>query len=117
MNDILNHARDVLEAAGIKVTETRELPTGLGHQLRCAGGQIAVVYNSGAVVAQGKETARVKALFAATLKTPRPSRPAARPSASALPVRADATPEPAELEARVPANWSTEPWDGLTPPF
>lgn len=112
MDETLNHARAVLETAGIEVTETRELPNGLGHQLRCTGGQIVVAYRSGTVVAQGKDTARVKALFAAAPAAQRPTTAAARPKPPAPPAAATASFTP-----RFPPGWTTEPWDGVSVPW
>lgn len=112
MNEILNHARDVLETAGIEITETRELPNGLGHQLRCAGGQIVVAYMSGTVVAQGKDAARMRALFAGAPATPKRV-VSSRPIAPAVPASVPTEP----FRPRFPPGWTTGPWDGVSVPW
>lgn len=116
LNPVLDHARDVLERAGIDILETRELPTGLGHQLRCAGGQIVVVYRTGKVVPQGREAARIATLFAAAPPAPKVARPVAAPRPPP-PGPAPAATMPAPTGPRLPPGWTTEPWDGISVPF
>jgi predicted nucleotide-binding protein len=123
---IIDHARDVLTLGGYSINETRALPTGLGCQLRCEGGVIVTVYNTGKIVPQGKDAAAVKALFAAA--------PMPKPAAVSRPPVAAATDKPTsrvtpqhpgssggepgeEFVPRYPPGWSDEPWDGVTVPF
>ena len=54
--------KEALEASGIRVDKVHALPTALGRQLRCAEGRVVVVYNSGAVVAQGKDAEQPRAI-------------------------------------------------------
>ena len=119
MTDQTAHIRDALEAAGIEVNETRPLPTGLGRQLRGAGGQVVVCYDTGKVVVQGKDAERVKAILAAAPATPRPAKVAApAPPQSAA---TETTPQPdqtfGEVKPRLPPGWTTEPWDGVSLPW
>ena len=101
------------------MTETGELPTGLGDQLRCVGGQIVVMYYFGTIVPQGKEVERVKALFAA-LPPPKPVK-AKKPATPDLgtPVGAFAVPlEKAGMgNSAPPGGWTTEPWDRVSLPW
>ena len=117
MTDHLTRVRDALEAAGIEVNETRPLPTDLGQQLRCAGGQVVVCYNTGKLVIQGKDAERVKAILAGLPAVPKPA-PVDKPvpgtaAVSAVPV--PATPSP--VQSRLPPRWTTEPWDGSSVPW
>lgn len=114
MSDHIDRVRDALESAGIEVNEVRALPTGLGRQLRCAGGRVVVVYDSGAVVAQGKDTGVVKGILDG-LKRPAKAR---TPNA----VRAAPGLQPDMVESIVPAPapdarqlWTDLPWDGSMP--
>jgi predicted nucleotide-binding protein len=59
----MGHIDDIrkdLEAAGIRVTTCKRLTNDLGHQVRCRGGEVINVYDSGKVSAQGKNQAAVK---------------------------------------------------------
>ncbi len=59
----MSHIDDIrkdLEAAGIRVTTCKRLTNDLGHQVRCRGGEVINVYDSGKVSAQGKNQAAVK---------------------------------------------------------
>ncbi len=117
MTDHLSRCRDALEAAGIEVNEVRPLPTGLGQQLRCAGGLVVVVYNSGAVVAQGRDVARVKSILAAIPAMPKPAK-ASKPASVAAAVSGVPAPEAlGPVQSRLPPGWTTEKWDGVTPPW
>ena len=115
MTSVVEHARDILEGAGYRVVEVRALPTGYGSQLRCETGEIAVAYSSGKIVPQGKNAAVVKALFDAA---PPPAKPAqtAKQKTTASAAGADADVD-REEKPRLPPNWTTAPWDGVTPPF
>ena len=117
MTDHLSRCRDALEAAGIEVNEVRALPTGLGHQLRCAGGRVVVVYNSGAVVAQGKDAAAVKSILAGVLVAPKQAK-ASKPAPVTAAVSAIPAPEASgPAQSRLPPGWSTEPWNGMSVPW
>ena len=124
MNPVVDHARDALEAAGLEVQEVRELPTGHGWQVRCAGGEVVCAYKTGALVAQGKNVAMVKALLDKAGAAPRSAAarsvkaaPAAEASAVAVPAAASAGDAAGEFKPRLPPGWSDEPWDGVTPPW
>ena len=59
----MSHIDDIrkdLEAAGIRVMTCERLTNDLGHQVRCRGGEVINVYDSGKVSAQGKNQAAVK---------------------------------------------------------
>jgi predicted nucleotide-binding protein len=59
----MGHIDDIrrdLEAAGIRVMTCERLTNDLGHQVRCRGGEVINVYDSGKVSAQGKNQAAVK---------------------------------------------------------
>ncbi len=125
MNPIVDHARDALEVAGLEVQEVRELPTGHGWQLRCAGGEMVCAYKTGKLVAQGKNTAMVKALLdkagaapkqATTAKAVKVA-PAAKASSVEVPAAAGGDGAADEFKPRLPVGWSDEPWDGVTPPW
>ena len=119
MTDHTARVRDALETAGIEVNEVRALPTGLGQQLRCAGGQVVVCYNTGKVVVQGKDAERVKAILAAVPATPKPAKIGA-PASPRL-AAPEIAPQPAqtvgEVKPRLPPGWTTEPWDGVSLPW
>lgn len=118
MDDIVQHACDVLEAAGLQVAEVRALPTGLGWQVRCVGGEMACAYKTGKIVAQGRNALVVKALFDTAPPAPKPAR-VARPARPAAPEPAPAAPGgvTAGVTSRFPPGWTTEPWDGESVPF
>ena len=122
MNPIVDNARDALEAAGLDVQEVRELPTGHGWQVRCAGGEMVCAYKTSK---QGKNAAMVKALLDKAGAAPKPAA-AMKPVkvASAVEVSAVEVPGAAsggdaagEFKPRLPPGWTTEPWDGVTPPW
>lgn len=58
----LDGARDVLLLAGYEIAEVRPIPH--GQQIRCVGGQLLSVYAKGSFLAQGRDAAALKALFA-----------------------------------------------------
>ncbi|MDK9723147.1 MAG: nucleotide-binding protein [Rhodospirillales bacterium] len=62
---------DLLQANGFSVTQEGRLPNDAGWQLRCAGGEIVAIYDTGKVVAQGKNQDQIKALFGQTLPAPK----------------------------------------------
>ena len=125
MNPIVDHARDTLEAAGLEVQEVRELPTGHGWQVRCAGGEMVCAYRTGKLVAQGKNAVMVKALLDKAGAAPK-TVAAVKPGKAAAAVEAPAVEVPSaagggdaagEFKPRLPPGWTTEPWDGVTPPW
>jgi predicted nucleotide-binding protein len=60
MGQVEDVRRD-LESAGFKVTVCERLDNEQGHQVRCRGGEVVNVYDSGKVVVQGKNQPQVKA--------------------------------------------------------
>lgn len=120
MTDIVEHVRDVLEAAGLEVAEVRELPTGLGWQVRCAGGEMVCAYRTGKAVAQGKNAPMVKALLekaGPVARAPVARTPAAAPAVRA-PQRVVPVDSPAESHvSRRHPDWTEEPWDGVSVPW
>ena len=117
MTDHIARVRDALEAAGIEVNETRPLPTGLGQQLRCAGGQVVVCYNTGKLVVQGKDAERVNTLLAGLPAAPKPTETRKPAPATAAVSAVPASVAPGPVQSRLPPEWTTEPWDGVSPPW
>lgn len=125
MNAIVDHVRDALEAAGLEVQEVRELPTGHGWQVRCAGGEMVCIYRTGKLVAQGKNAAMVKALLDKAGAVPKPTAaakpvkvvPAAQASAVEVAGAANGGDTAGDFKPRLPVGWTTEPWDGVSPPW
>lgn len=117
--DIVEQVRDILETAGLEVAEVRELPTGLGWQVRCAGGELVCAYRTGKTVAQGKNTPMVKAL----LENARPVAKmpvVTKPAAKTVRTPQLAGPAEAQSEPYVPRRhpgWTEEPWDGISVPW
>lgn len=59
----MGHIDDIrkdLEAAGIRVVTCERLANDLGHQVRCRGGEVINVYDTGKVTVQGQNQAAVK---------------------------------------------------------
>jgi predicted nucleotide-binding protein len=57
----IDDVRRDLEVAGFKVTVCERLPNDQGDQLRCRGGEVVNVYDSGKVLVQGQNQAQVRA--------------------------------------------------------
>ena len=124
----------LLARHGFAVVARKAIAHGL--QLRCAGGQVVNVYATGRALAQGHGAAEVSAILCGTKA---PARIAPRAAAKASPQGGEAaigpnggyvtTPAmigrilaalPADAEPlpdRRPADWSDEPWDGVSAPF
>ena len=119
MNVIVDHARDALEAAGLEVQEVRELPTGHGWQVRCAGGEMVCVYRTGKLVAQGKNAVMMKALLdkaGAVPKAQAMAKPVKEvPTVAKVVARGDTAAD--DFKPRLPPGWSSEPWDGVSLPW
>lgn len=114
-NDPLGHATAILTAAGISISETRQLPH--GWQLRGEHGEAVSVFKTGKVLIQGQRVDAVTAAFKATSSDL--AGPSAAPpprSIKPAPVAAVSVDLPA-LPSRRPEGWSDEPWDQVTPPF
>lgn len=111
MTAMLDYARKVLEQGGHRVIETRELPTGYGWKLLCVGGGAMCVYRTGKFVAEGRNAAVVKALFAAAPPPP------PKPPTVAKPGVTGSAADEGPFVPRYPSGWSWEPWDGVTAPF
>ncbi len=54
---------DLLQNNGIQIVSDDRLPNDTGAQIRCSGGEIILVYDSGKVVVQGKNQPTIKALL------------------------------------------------------
>lgn len=64
VNINVDRARSALQRAGIEIVETRELSFGRGYRLRCAGGQVVVIDNTGKAVVRVANAVAGQPLFA-----------------------------------------------------
>ncbi len=63
MDSSVDDIRRDLEAAGLRVTECERLENDTGHQIRCRGGEVVNIYDSGKVVVQGQNQAHVRVVL------------------------------------------------------
>ena len=63
-NDVhLRHAKEILNSNGYIISSEADLNNGNGTKLTCKTGEIVCVYNTGKIVAQGKNQPRIRTLF------------------------------------------------------
>jgi predicted nucleotide-binding protein len=99
-------ARRLLEEAGIPIQLEGRLQDDRGSQLRCDGGAIVNVYDTGSYVVQGKNHARVKEVLAAAYSVGAPG--AAPPSVKVFVVYGHDATARTQLEAML-RRWGLEP--------
>ena len=127
--DPLGAIEYLLLQAGLMMKDTRPIPH--GWRVKCETGEIVAVYTSGKVVVGGRPSSTLmQALsepalgegleaWASSGLNNAKVRPEADASTAASPVVkvAQVLPEAAHTSPRRPADWSDEPWDGVSCPF